>query len=201
MRRMAYGMMEIPRCNPEWDPLPSILGTAAHAWMEEAARADNERLGRERWLIETRVNVAPGLSGSSDLYDTDSGTVIDHKFLGYTSFSAHIKDPGEQYKNQLRLYGKGFQNAGYDVKRVCIAMFPRTGTLTKMHMWFEDYDEVKADAVLARRESVMIMLDSFDVDIDPARYQWIPIDNTAGCVFCEWWSPNPQNPLQCGAKS
>lgn len=199
MRRMAYAMMQVPRCNPEWDPLPSIYGTAMHTWLEDAARMDNERLGRERWLMETRVTVTAGLSGSSDLYDTDNDTVIDWKNLGYTSFPEQVKNIDITYIGQLQQYGLGFRNLGYDVKHVAIAILPRTGTLSKMHLWKVAYDEQFAQGVLNRREAVMIMIDDFSVDVDPERYSWIPI-TPSKCVFCPWFSPNPRSPLQCSSK-
>jgi hypothetical protein len=200
MRKMAFGIMNVPRANAEYDPLPSILGTAAHTWMESAARLDNERLGRERWLIETRVEVTPGLSGSCDLFDKDTGTVIDYKFPGYTSFTKYLKDPGPTYRHQTHLYGKGFERLGYEVNTVGIAFFPRTGTLTKMHLWREDYNPEIADAVLAKRDAVLLMLDDFKVEIDPGRYQWFP---TApyDCIWCPWWRPEPKSPIQCDGKA
>lgn len=199
MRKMAFGMMQVPRCNPEYDPLPSIYGTAMHTWLEQAAREDNERLGRERWLLETRVEVTPGLSGSSDLYDTDSDTVVDWKNLGYTSFVDNIKHISPEYRGQLHLYGKGFRNKGYDVKWVSIAILPRSGTLTKMHYWKEPYDDDFANGILARRLAVIEMLDDFSVHIDPARYQWFPIEPSK-CLFCPWWRPEARNPMQCNGK-
>lgn len=201
MRKMAYTLMEVPRCNPEWDPLPSIIGTAGHTWMESAARMDNERLGRERWLIETRVEVTPGLSGSCDLFDSDNGVVIDHKFLGVTSFMAKIKAPGETYRNQVHQYGRGFKNLGHEVKRVAIAIFPRCGTLSKLHLWHEPYDDKRVDRVLAQRTAVMEMLDDFSVHIDPARYKWFPFDNSESCQFCPFWRPEAKSPLQCDGRS
>lgn len=199
MRKVAFGMMEVPRCNPEYDPLPSIIGVAMHTWLEGAARFDNENLGRERWIIETRVEVTPGLSGTADLYDKDSGTVIDWKNLGYTSFPAHVKEPGLTYRNQVQMYGKGFARLGYPVKQVAIAMLPRTGTLNKMHLHREDYDESRADAAVARRDAIIGMLDDFDIELNPDRYQWFP-KTPDTCFFCPWWKPEPNSPIQCDGK-
>lgn len=196
MRKLAFGMMQIPRCNPEYDPLPSITGTAMHTWLEGAAKMDNERLGRERWLIETRVEVTAGLSGSADLYDTDTDTVIDWKNLGVTTFGAKIKDPGPTYRNQCQMYGKGFRRRGYAVKRVAIAILPRGGTLRKMHLHIEDYDEAAANRALARRELVISLIDDLKVETNPIGYQWIP-NHPDTCVFCPWWRPNTDSPIQC----
>lgn len=200
MRKMAYSLMSVPRCNAEWDPFPSIVGTAVHSWLQEAAEQDNERLGRKRWLIETRVEVTPGLSGSCDLFDQDSGCVIDHKVLGVTSYMAKIKDPGLTYRNQVHQYGRGFKRLGYEVNRVAIAIFPRAGTLSKMHLWSEPYDDARVDEVLARRDAVIGLLDDLDVESNPERYQWIPATPDQ-CTFCPQWKPEPTNPLQCSGKA
>ena len=200
MRKLAYGMMQAPRSNPPYDPLPSVVGTAMHTWLEDAARMDNERLERERWLIETRVEVTPGLTGSADLFDTDSGTVIDWKNLGTTTFPVKVKNPGTTYKAQIHMYGRGFKRMGYDVRRVCIAILPRAGTLRKMHLFLEDYDDDFVDSVLARRDAVIAMLNDFDVETDPARYKWFPTSPDT-CIFCEWWRPEPKTPYECDGRA
>lgn len=199
LRRLALGMMDHPRINPEWDCLPSAFGVAMHAWLENAAEMDNERMGRERWLTERKVEITPGLSGTADLYDTDSDTVIDWKNLGSASFPAHVKDPGPTYKAQVQMYGRGYQRLGYDVKHVAIAMLPRTGTLTKMHLEKVPYSDQEVDAVLARRELVTTLIYDFDVENHPERYAWFA-KTPSECVFCPFWSPNPRGPGQCDGK-
>jgi hypothetical protein len=199
MRKMAFGMMEVPRCNPQWDPLPSIIGTATHKWLESAAKLANQTLGRQRWKVETRVNVAPGLSGSADLYDHDTRTVIDWKIPGDNRFKMYVKEMSPVFRNQVQMYGLGFTNAGLPVDTVAVALLHRGGTLTGMHLWKEPYMPQVAQAALARREAVMLMLNDLRVDIDPARYQWIPAE-PYDCMFCPWFKPDPKTPLQCGGK-
>lgn len=200
MRKLAFGLMEIPRCNPEYDPLPSIFGVAMHTWLEGAAKLANERLGRERWLTERKVEVSPGLSGTADLYDTDTDTVIDWKNLGTRSFDQHVKHSGLAYQHQVMLYGLGYARLGFPVKRVAIAMLPRSGTLRKMHLDFHDYDEGIALDVLAKRDQVIGLLDDFDVENNPERYQWFST-HPEQCFFCPWWRIEPNSPLQCNGKA
>lgn len=197
MRRMAYGIMEVERSNPSWDPLPAIIGTATHKWLESAAQHANMVLGRQRWMVETRVNPASWLSGSCDLYDRDTATVIDYKVPGASQFSKYKKNPGELYRTQVHLYGKGFCNAGLPVETVAIMFLPRGGTLTGAHMWSEPYNERIADAALERRDQVLCLLNDFRIEEHPERYEWIPRSGPS-CIFCPWWSASPQGPLQCG---
>jgi hypothetical protein len=196
MRKMAYGMMEVPRCNPQFDPLPSIIGTATHTWLESAAMYANHQLGRQRWLVETRVNVAGGLAGSCDLYDHDTATVIDWKCPGTNRFDMYRKKMSPVFINQVHLYAHGFEQAGLPVKRVGVALLPRGGYLSGLYLWQDDYDPARTQKVLKRRETVMQLLDEFQVEQHPERYQWIP---TApyDCMFCPWFKPDPKTPLQC----
>lgn len=196
MRKIAQGIMAEPRQNPEYDPLPSIIGTASHTWMQSAAELDNERLGRTRWLIEHRVHVAPGLSGSCDLFDTDNGIVVDHKFPGPDRFAKHKKKMDPTYRAQAHLYGLGFENAGYQVNTVAIALFPRSGSLRSMWMWKEPYDRQFAQSVLHRRDQTIALLDDFQVQEHPERYAWFPSE-PHDCVYCPFFSNRPTNPLQC----
>ena len=196
MRRMAYGIMAEPGGNPQFDPLPSIIGTAVHSWLDSAAQHANEVLGRERWLTETRVEVTPGLAGSCDLFDLDTGTVIDWKVVGTPRLRKYRKDPGPVYRNQVTLYGRGFENAGHQVKRVAIAFVPRGATLHSLHVWSEDYDPKLADEILERRIQALCLLNDFDIENNPDRYMWFPVE-PEDCVFCPWYSTDPKGPLQC----
>jgi hypothetical protein len=196
-RKLAYGLMAIPGCNIDSDPLPSIVGTAAHTWMESAARLANERLGRERWLIESRVKVDDTLSGSCDLYDKDTFTVIDHKFPGTNRFDMYKKHMSPIFIGQVNLYGYGFEKAGHPVKDVAIALFPRGGRLKNMHLWKQPYNPELARQILARRDEVIALCNDLEVENNPERYHWIqetPVD----CIWCEWFSRTPRGPLQCG---
>lgn len=197
LRRLAYGIMAEPGSNPQFDPLPSIIGTAVHSWLDAAAQHANEVLGRERWLTETRVEVTPGLVGTSDLYDVDTATVVDWKVVGTPRLRKYRKGPGRVYQGQVHLYGRGFVNAGLPVKRVAIAFVPRGATLHSLHVWSEDFNPALVDEILSRREQVICMLNDFRIDENPDRYMWFATE-PEDCVFCPWYSQNPRGPLQCG---
>lgn len=196
VRRLAYGLLDVQRCNPSWDPLPAIIGTATHKWLESAAKHANNTLGRQRWLVETRVSPASWLSGSCDLYDSDTATVIDYKVPGANQFAKAKKGPSELYRTQVHLYGKGFVNSGLPVSTVAIMFLPRGGTLAGAHYWSEPYSPDIADAAIRRREQTLLLLNDFDVDRHPDRFGWLS-KSGPGCVFCPWFSVNPSGPYQC----
>lgn len=196
LRRLAYGLTAVERANPYYDPLPSIIGTATHTWLQSAGELANEQLRRQRWLTENKIQVITGLSGSCDLYDVDTHTVIDWKLPGASRFTAYRKNMPTIYRTQVHLYGKGFTNAGFPVKTVAICLLPRGGSLNSMHLWSEPYDETIADEAIARRNMVIALCSDWDVEHNPDRYHWFaktPLD----CVFCPQWRPHPIGPLQC----
>jgi hypothetical protein len=197
MRRLAYGLMCVEKNNPSFDPLPAIVGTSVHKWLESAASHANTVLGRKRWHTETRVNITEWLSGSCDLYDGDTQSVVDYKVPGASRMAKYKKDPGETYRTQVHLYGKGFEAAGLPVKTVAIMFLPRGGTLSSAHLWTEPYDESIADHAIARREQAAALLHDFNVEENPDRYEWFA-KSGPDCVFCSWFSPNPTSSLQCG---
>lgn len=197
VRKLAYGLLEVQRCNPQYDPLPSIIGTAAHKWMESAAMHANTVLGRQRWHTEVRVNPAPWLSGSCDLYDADTHTVIDYKFPGNGRFKTYIKTMNPVYRAQVHLYGKGFRNAGMEVETVGVMLMSRGGTLASAHLWTEPYDETIADEVLTRRNQAVALMHDFDIENHPERFEWFTRSGP-DCQFCPWWSLRPEGPNQCG---
>lgn len=196
MRKMAYAMADNSRSNPQWDPLPSIIGVATHKWLDSAARYANEKLGRQRFLAETKLTIIPGVRGTADLYDRDTNTVIDWKVPGTNRFNTYRKDPGPVFKAQVQMYGLGFEQAGMPVDTVAIALLPRGKTLKSMHVWSAPYDPDLAVEALTRREAVIAMLADFDVANNPDRFEWFP-KGPYDCIFCPWFSPRPTGPLTC----
>jgi hypothetical protein len=64
--------------------------------------------------------------GSTDLFDHDTRTVIDHKIVGKSTLdNARRHGPSPTYRTQAHLYGMGWINAGQPVTDVAIAYLPR----------------------------------------------------------------------------
>ncbi len=183
-----------PRTNHVSDPWPSVVGTAVHAWLADAFLAENRRENLLRWLTEVRVVPHPDYPGHSDLYDALEELVGDHKVLGPTSL-AKVKSPEgppRKYKVQLLLYGAGFRNLGFSVKRVALIAYPRTAsTLDGLYVWSHDCgpdDEILLNdvfRVMAVRQEMAQWIREGRMTMNevPA----IPDDSE--CFFCPFYRP------------
>lgn len=209
LRKLAQGLMfggehgvvsgePAPRINPPGDPLPSYIGVAGHAKLEDAVALDNARLEEKgmppRWLSERKVVVREDLSGTCDLYDTWTNTVVDFKFPGTTAMTEYRKNgPSPEYKIQAHLYGAGYRREGYPVERVGIWFLPRAGQLATSHLWTEPYDQAIVDETLSRIDLAAAMIDDLQVDTHPEHLAFIPT-TPHHCQFCPYWSPLEAHP-------
>lgn len=188
-RRLGYKLLDIPEKDqaPNWK---ATMGTGAHMWLETAFDRNNLAVaenGIERWLIETRVNVGEAagieITGSCDLYDRWTGTVIDHKTVGPTQLKKYrANGPGQQYRTQAHLYGRGWQRAGLPVTTVAVAFLPRNGDLDEAYLWHEPYDEQIAIDGLQRLAGIIYATNALGV-------QALTHLNTADqyCHSCPWF--------------
>lgn len=168
-RRIGFkllGMEDPAEEDPNWK---ATVGTAIHAWLEEVFAADSARHYAPqyvtRWLLEETVTVGEvcgePIGGHCDLYDLVTFTVVDWKSVGPTQlkkYKAH--GPGDQYRAQAHLYGRGWQLAGRQVENVAVMFLPRNGELREAHFWAEPYDERIALAALARLEGIKRTVDA-----------------------------------------
>lgn len=156
------------------DPWRRIVGTAVHAWLDEAALHANKTLNRAKYLSEMRVypdgteSVLLPKGGNADLYMVDRRAVVDHK----TSTAAKIKaykhnGPGQQYRYQAHLYGRGLELAGHPVDHVVLLFWPRDGLLRDVYPWVEPYDEAVALEALARYANIRDLALAHGVSILP----------------------------------
>jgi hypothetical protein len=187
LRKLSYKLMEVPKTNSFSDPWPSISGTAIHAWLAEAFEAVN---GDADWLVEHRVEARKGLSGTLDLFQRSSGTVIDHKCVGATSMKTRKADgPTEQQVIQLNIYGFGLEQQGYEVKKIALAFYPLGGMLTGMHTWVGDYDKDVALSAMLRLDSTVELLAMLDPEEHPDRWELVPASSSRNCSYCPWYLP------------
>jgi hypothetical protein len=199
-RRLAYKLLDWDRPDRAMDRWAPVQGVAVHAWLAEAFRAENERLGRDRYLIERRVQpltdeqarqagLPGGLAGSCDLFDRDQGLVTDWKHVGRTRLAKYTAEgPGQQYRTQAHLYGRGMAAAGEDVRDVAVVFLPRASSLTGIHVWREPYDPAVAAAVVARLTAIRDAVIALDPEKYPGRWGLFPTAADS-CRFCPWLKP------------
>lgn len=157
-RCLARHILGCPVTRPYDDPWLRIIGTAVHAWLDEAAASWVVRHDHARYYPEMRVQPDADLlpsGGRCDLYDADRRTVIDHKVVGQATLRrVRAGGPGHAYRRQAHLYGLGYANAGHHVKSVAIAYWQRGGRLSDLHVWTEPYDRQIADDALDRYRTI-----------------------------------------------
>lgn len=148
------------------DPLPAIVGTAVHAWLEEAAWKDNliessiSGYDQQRWTTELEVvGKTPGgipIGGSIDLLDNHTGTVIDYKVLGNTTLKKiKTQGPGPLYETQIQVYGYLLEcSHGLTPQALALCLVPRNGPLGSLQLLVYDYDRDLAADALRRYDSL-----------------------------------------------
>jgi hypothetical protein len=189
-RRLGYKMLGTAPVNTDraaaWKP---VVGTAVHAWLEQACRAYNDTHRIERFYLEQKVTVGQlgedDIKGSCDVYDRARALVIDWKIVGVTALKRYrIEGPGEQYRAQAHLYGRGFALLGLPVERVAIVLLPQNGELSDMHVWSEPYDEQVALAALDRANGIKALTTA----LGTAALPLLPTAD-AFCSYCPYRMP------------
>ena len=171
-RCLAHKLAGTPESrDAAWLP---FIGTAVHEQLEQIILAhENTRasLGMPgRFLAENRVTVGTvagiPVTGSTDLFDTHTGTVIDWKVVGATTLRK-AKGCGASlvYSRQANLYGKGWEDAGYKVNHVLIYFLPRNAvSLSDGFAWDAPYDRADAEATLARADRLANAINAVGLD-------------------------------------
>lgn len=191
-RRLGYRLLGVPKTNDRagWRP---TVGTAVHAWLADTFVDANEKWRQQtgetgtRWLVEMRVDVGDDVTGSCDLYDRATATLIDWKIVATTTLrSAKASGPSQQYRTQAHLYGRGWTRRGMPVERVGIYYLPSSGELSEGHLWTEAYDETVATAALERLARISALVEAFGekaLTVLPCNV------DEATCRYCPWFLP------------
>ena len=201
-RQVVGKLLGLPPTNHVTDPWPSFMGTAGHAAMEDVMKWDNAQRypAAPRWFTERRVIPHPEHAGTADLYDVQ-GVLGDYKFLGDASMDK-VKSPAgppRKYQAQLGMYGLGYIREGYQVDRVALIAFPRTGSsLAGTFVWEKPFvellpllEEVWADT--KRRKDIVRLIQGGVGSIEDVPKAELDTE----CYFCPFYRPYGQTGVGC----
>lgn len=176
-----------------------FIGTAVHAELDVIMTMANR--DRYRWATEQKVMVGTiggrEIWGSCDLYDHDTGTVIDWKIVGKTTLDkARRQGPSDVYRTQVNLYGQGWVNAGYQVSSVAIVFYPRNAmSLDHAIWWSAPFDPTLAAAALDRANRIHANLTALAAVSADLRDQWITsLPRDPDCFDCSRYPDRPTTP-------
>lgn len=203
-RQIGMKLAGLPRQpedkRPPWAPMQ---GTAMHVLMEEALRFHNAQLGRQRWIVEERLVIDPGLPpeidpicGHGDAFDTDWATVVDWKYVGVTTLREVKRKtiPNEQlvkpdYRVQAHLYGYGHERAGREVRWVRLVFLARSHDYADSTEWTERYDPDIAIAAIARYYATLDLINSLQLTANPVLWAATPAAPGKSCDWCPFRRP------------
>lgn len=198
-RQIAMKLAGIERQERGGVPWAPMCGTAVHSLMESVLEAENERLGRPRWVIEETVRLDDELTGHGDAYDSDHALVIDWKYTGTTARRKASRRTvpnadlvSMDYRVQAHLYGLGHENAGRPVRHVRLVMLARSHDFRESVEWTEEYrPDIALDAMTrfyATRDQVV----NLDAATHPERLAAIEATPGDACKWCPFQRPGPE---------
>jgi hypothetical protein len=192
-RRIGYRIAQVPAVNTDFDPWAAIVGTALHSWLDSAVQLWMESHNSNSWSTETALSINEFVEGHSDLYSHEHQAVIDWKGAGPDVMRKLRRDgPSAGYMIQTHIYGYGFEQKGWPVKKVALAFLPRAGWLKDMYVWSADYDRSVAEAALNRLYGIARTV--WDLDVLNQSHRWEQVDATPSnaCGFCPWYDGGRQ---------
>lgn len=196
-RALAHRVAGTPRRDDVRVPWAPILGTALHAYVADMLRAENTRMGRQRWVVEERVWMTEEISGSCDAYDDDNNMIIDWKLVGDNSILKYKRRMRPEYETQAHLYGLGHANAGRPVQWVRLVFLHRSHDYDKSWEWTARYDPGKAHAALSRLAAITHLLGALNVADHPHLWGAVPSQPTPDCSWCPYFRPGPPDATGC----
>jgi hypothetical protein len=146
------------------------LGHAVHHWFDLNVLKWMGRTGSHRYINEGRVAVGEVggvlIEGNSDVYDTETATVVDYKVVGTTTLREVRRNGAKTtYIRQGHCYGLGWERAGFAVQSIAIWFVPRNGrTLRDGHVEQFPYNRNEAIRTVERADMFARAIQSFGVD-------------------------------------
>lgn len=187
-RALAYRLLNTTEKPDDRLPWAPIVGTAVHAAIAEALEAENERLGRQRWIVENRVHPTDDLSGSCDAFDSDTNTVIDWKAVGEKSLAKLQHEMSPEYETQAHIYGLGYENAGHKVEWVRICLLARASHDFRLSReWTRPYDRGHAERALARVKETRQLIVGLRLVQGDANWSKVPGQSSKPCSWCRYF--------------
>lgn len=197
-RRIGYRLAGITACNTDFDPWAAIVGTALHSWLDSAVQMWMTEHQDWSWSTETTLSMNEFVEGHSDLYSHEHQAVIDWKGAGPDVMKkVRVDGPSAGYKIQTHIYGYGFEQMGWPVKKVALAFLPRAGWLKDMYVWSADYSRELAEGALARLYSIARTVVELDTIKNPQRWEDVAFAPSNACGFCPWYDAG--RPVDRGA--
>jgi hypothetical protein len=191
------------------DPWASIVGTAIHAFLEEAFKWESGRLIEEiaathigslnpRWYTEKRVTPDPVSAsphpGTADLYDAQNFTLNDHKCQS-EGVRDKLRRDGmpHHYFMQMLLYAVGYMHEGYRVDRVCLVSWPRTkSTLDDMYVYEHviTAEDIALVVDLIERTEVRENLAAYVTAGELNLFDIPALPSDSDCQYCPFFRPD-----------
>lgn len=180
-RKLAYKIAGVTGYN-RGDPWAAFVGSAIHARLEAVIRKCAKENGGT-WLIEERIVVDPLISGRADLVYNDM--VIDIKSAS-PDVMKKLPDTGPRgsYLPQIHAYAKGLNDAGRKINKVVFVFVPRSGRLSDMYVWADDYRPEIAEKALRRVHGFARRLRELDILNNPHLWETVPA--TPDFLWCQY---------------
>lgn len=191
-RRIGYKMAGLPAATNGGDPWVTFVGSAIHSRLQESIDAWSAfHCESGRFLTETSAPLDDFIKSHPDLLDVDKKMVIDHKSAGTDILKKYSTgDPMKEFPGyiiQVQLYGLAFELAGYEIDKVALAFYPRSGWLKSMHTWVAPYDRNLALAAYQRPYDIADTLTRLGVVDNPQAWASVPAVAGNQCGFCPWF--------------
>lgn len=191
-RRIGYRLAGVEGHNTQFDPWPSIMGTAIHSWLDVAMRAWLAAHGSREWITEKKLIISDFVQGRADLYQRDRKAVVDYKSVGPDVMRKVRKETPLGHQIQCHIYGYGFEQMGFEVEKVCLVFLPRAGWLKDMYVWCGDYDRAIATTAIDRLSKIAQEILDLDILTDGNGYRWEQLEAypSNDCGWCPLYDPN-----------